>query len=332
LTAASGIELGNLTANQTITKEVTWEFKGNYHYAVPGYVINHDIEHNVENFNNLEVVAWLQNIVTKKVYNSCTATKENSNTYTVEYEVIGGNGSLLASVNYNPINSGAQVDVGKTVDFTATPNSNYIVKEWKLNGVTVSGNTTINYYAYIDQPTFVTVEFMANPFVVNFEVIGGNGSISANVNDNPINSGEMVNMGDTVNFTVSPNPNYIVKEWKLNNIIVSDNTDEYYSIIVDEDIKVTVEFLLETGIATNNLKEIELFPNPVTNELYICNAQQIEKITITNTMGQILIEEKGIGNNTIVISTRNFPSGLLFVILRNNEGLIITKKVIKKLF
>ena len=40
---------------------------------MPGQVVNHEIEHTVENFDNLEVVAWVQNIATKEVYNSCTA-------------------------------------------------------------------------------------------------------------------------------------------------------------------------------------------------------------------------------------------------------------------
>ena len=78
---AEGIEIGNLTANQTITKKQTWEFKGGYSILSPGQIVNHEIEHTVENFDNLEVVAWLQNIATKEVYNSCTATKETNATF-----------------------------------------------------------------------------------------------------------------------------------------------------------------------------------------------------------------------------------------------------------
>jgi len=240
---ADGIELGNLTENQTIIKEQTWEFKGNYCMPYPGYIINHDIEHSVENFDNLEVVAWVQNIATKEVYNSCTATKE--------------------------------------------------------------------------------------PFTT-FGVIGGNGSLSATVNGSPINSGDIVNIGETVDFTATPNQNYIVKEWKLNDIVVLDNTTDNHSVIVDKAINVTVEFMLASNITTNNLATIELFPNPVTNELYINNAQQVKNITIVNMTGQTVIEELGTGNKTMVISTQYLPSGIFFVTLKNNEGFQITKKLVKK--
>jgi len=157
-----GIELGNLTENQAIIKEQTWEFKGDYFMPYPGYIINHDIEHSVENFDNLEVVAWVQNIATKEVYNSCTATKGTSN------------------------------------------------------------------------------------------------------------------------------------------------------------------------ISTNNLVAVELFPNPVTDELYISNTQQVKNITIVNMTGQTVIEALGTGDKTMVISTQYLPSGIFFVTLKNNEGVQITKKLVKK--
>ncbi|MCL2042079.1 MAG: T9SS type A sorting domain-containing protein [Bacteroidales bacterium] len=327
---ADGIELGNLTENQTIIKEQTWEFKGNYCMPYPGYIINHDIEHSVENFDNLEVVAWVQNIATKEVYNSCTATKGALTTFVVDYDVIGGNGSLSATVNGTPINSGDMVNTGETVDFTATPNQNYIVKEWKLNDIVVSDNTTDNYSVIVDKAINVTVEFMLPTFVVDYDVISGNGSLSATINGSPINSGDMVNIGETVDFTATPNQDYIVKEWKLNDIVVSDNTTDNHSVIVDKAINVTVEFMLASNIATNNLVAVELFPNPVTNELYISNTQQVKNITIANMTGQTVIEALGTGNKTMAISTQYLPSGIFFVTLKNREGFQITKKLVKK--
>ena len=63
-------------------------------------------------------------------------------TYTVNFSVVGANGSISATVDGNAITSGSQVIDGKTVVFTATPNANYKVKEWKNNSSILVGNTT----------------------------------------------------------------------------------------------------------------------------------------------------------------------------------------------
>ena len=162
---ASGIELGDLAANETITKNLTWEFIGNYRLPIngqPNNIINHKVEHSVENFDNLEVIAWVQNIATKRIFNSCTAVK------------------------------------------------------------------------------------------------GG------------------------------------------------------------------------VHIAVNKLIDVEIYPNPFTNEITITNAEQIQKITISNTLGQIVKEEMLTGNGTAIISTQNLNPGLFFITLRNKEGVEVTKKVLKQ--
>ena len=164
---ANGIELGDLMANETITKNLTWEFKGDYRLPQNGQVnniINHEIEHSVENFDSLEVIAWVQNIATKRIFNSCTAIE-------------GGDTAL---------------------------------------------------------------------------------------------------------------------------------------------------------IAVNKLMDVEIYPNPFASEITITNAEQIQKITISNTLGQIVKEEILTGNGTAIISTQNLNSGLFFITLRNKEGVEVTKKVIKQ--
>ena len=164
---ANGIELGDLMANETITKKLTWEFKGNYRLPTNGQVnniINHEIEHSVEDFSNLEVIAWVQNMATKRIFNSCTA---------------------------------------------------------------VEGKDTVH-------------------------------------------------------------------------------------------------------IAVNKLMNVEIYPNPVTNEITINNAEQIQKITIWNMLGQVVKEEMLTGNHTATISTQNINPGLFFITIRNNEGIEVTKKILKQ--
>lgn len=84
--------------------------------------------------------------------------------YEVTFGLEGENGSIVATVDDVQITSGASVEAGKEVVFTATPDVGYRIKEWKLNGVAVSGNTSNTYtLASLSAVTMVTVEFEAIP-------------------------------------------------------------------------------------------------------------------------------------------------------------------------
>ena len=54
--------------------------------------------------------------------------------HTLTFSVDGGNGSLEAKVDGTKINSGNQVEKGKTVEFTAKPFSDYSVDTWSIDG------------------------------------------------------------------------------------------------------------------------------------------------------------------------------------------------------
>ncbi len=84
---------------------------------------------------------------------------DNTTTYTVTYSVLGGNGTLEASVDGTPITSGDEVEQGKNIEFTATPDPNYEVFQWIVNGDTQAetGNTFI--YNDLQEQINVSVEF-----------------------------------------------------------------------------------------------------------------------------------------------------------------------------
>jgi hypothetical protein len=70
MTNISGDIIDTLRLNDSVTtKDYSYTFNGNYRLPEDSRTpINHSIEHSVEDFNNLMVVYWLQNIVTKEVY------------------------------------------------------------------------------------------------------------------------------------------------------------------------------------------------------------------------------------------------------------------------
>ena len=79
LTPTTGVAVTLNNPEQTISQNFEYQFVGNYH--LPNSAsdpIDHTKEHSVENFNNIAVVYWIQNIGTKEVlqagYNDGTIT------------------------------------------------------------------------------------------------------------------------------------------------------------------------------------------------------------------------------------------------------------------
>ena len=102
-------------------------------------------------------------------------------TYTVNFSVVGSNGSLSATVDSLNISSGSEVEPSKDVVFIAYPNTGYRVKEWKNNDVVVAGNTTNTYTVEnLSNDINVTVEFELSPeYTLTINIVG-NGSVTVN--------------------------------------------------------------------------------------------------------------------------------------------------------
>ena len=86
--------------------------------------------------------------------------------HTVSFSVEGAGGTLkaradgIAETDVSPIT----VEQGKTVTFTAEPAAGYVVKEWKVDGAVVTGNTENSYIHTVTKAIDVKVSFDA-PFV-----------------------------------------------------------------------------------------------------------------------------------------------------------------------
>jgi len=71
----NGTSISSLSAGQQITLNLQYIFQGNYSLPVNATApINNATEHSVEDFANLMVAVWVQDVVTKKVHQSTMAT------------------------------------------------------------------------------------------------------------------------------------------------------------------------------------------------------------------------------------------------------------------
>ena len=83
--------------------------------------------------------------------------------HAVTFSVEGGNGMLKAEVDGTEINSGDKVEQGKTIVFTATPDSGFHVKGWTLDGKPVAeAGINTEYKLTVTKPAIVKVSFESN--------------------------------------------------------------------------------------------------------------------------------------------------------------------------
>ena len=83
--------------------------------------------------------------------------------YAVNFGVEGTGGTLKAKADgvTETETSPITVQKGKTVTFTATPEAGYAVKEWKVDGAVVTGNTSNTYTCTVTKAVTVKVSFLA---------------------------------------------------------------------------------------------------------------------------------------------------------------------------
>ncbi len=128
-----------------------------------------------------------------------------------------GSGALTATVDNAPIQTGAEVEAGKTVVFTAAPAAGHQIKAWTPANGTATTYTVTN----LSAETTVTVAFEAIPAPppptpvkhrVHFSHTGS-GALTATVDNAPIQTGDEVEAGKTVVFTAAPAEGHRVKAW-----------------------------------------------------------------------------------------------------------------------
>ena len=150
--------------------------------------------------------------------------------HAVTFSVDGGYGTLTAKVGGSEISSGAEVEQGKIVEFSAMPNGPlYTVDSWSITGGSFEAGTGTNgkpiAKVKVVQPVSVTVKFKRKPgpppppppptHSVIFGVDGGHGTLKAEVDGAEIHSPAQVWLNKTIVFTASPDSDYMVDTWTI---------------------------------------------------------------------------------------------------------------------
>ncbi len=169
----------------------------------------------------------------------------------------------------------------------------------------------------------ITVNFnyvtCATTYAVTFSVVGSNGTLAATVNSSAITSPATVAAGSEVVFTATPDANYQVKEWKLNNVAVAGNTSNNYTISsLQANATVTVEFEIIDGINELN-SSVNIYPNP-SNGIVNVTVEENCTLKVVDLTGKVLISRE-MNSNVNTIDMSRYANGIYNFILSNENGI-----------
>ncbi len=133
---------------------------------------------------------------------------------------------------------------------------------------------------------------------------------------------------------------YIIKTWQYVNLTSLGNADSLLFTLSSSDVggfgmNTPSYFCLDnfttlntvTGIAEFNAFEstTTIYPNPTASQLNISSEKKIEKIEVYNQLGSLVYQSTNLINDISVLE-----SGIYFVKITSEEGLVATKKIIKE--
>lgn len=170
----------------------------------------------------------------------------------------GEGGTIKAMAGDVELTTGAEVEPGTPLTFTATPNEGYMITEWRVNtqvqmtpGLNKKPVTDatfqINMYS---EPMTVTVTFAkaGETYAVTFSK-EGEGKLTATVEGKPLTSGTFVAKGTKVLFEAKAFTNNIVKEWQVNDKVIPEGKEQAsYTLTVDKTSDVKVIFAVHDAI------------------------------------------------------------------------------------
>ena len=173
------------------------------------------------------------------------------------------NGTLTAKADrkqmdiykIDKLTTGEKVYEGSTLTFTAAPDQDYSVQEWRVNGkvlkedgIKVTDSTLT--IANVEKDYTVTVQFKKSGSDTTIAA-GANGKIVSAVAGKVdqianIETGFVLASGATVDVTAQPDTGYKVGCWKVNGKVVDGQTGNTYTYTADENgtgAAITVQFV-----------------------------------------------------------------------------------------
>jgi len=161
---------------------------------------------------------------------------------TVSYQMEQNHGTAGMTDGQKDITSGSFIEFGSSVTWRITPKEEYAVETAVLNGVDITGDCTrdsedgniLSYtLEHIQTHQELAVTFKKKP-VVTYSAETSEGAVTAKTGGTGITSGDHVEFGSTVEWTISPKKEYVVDTVKMIDRAANTETDITEQLILDE--------------------------------------------------------------------------------------------------
>ncbi len=236
-------------------------------------------------------------------------------------------GQYEVAIIINPSGAGTVTGAGwyfegDEVTLTAASNNGYIFNNWSDDGNILSNNETYVFSMPADNIS-ITANFTPI-YTITFAV--------SNLEGEPI-EGALIIINEEYELTANavgyavielPNGTYTFN-------ITADNFIEYNDsfTVVDENMTITIE-MEPVGILSNPLSDLIVYPNPFSDMITLNNAKAVNRLLITNILGQRIIDLQLDGTEVISIPLIDLTNGIYIMIFQTSNGESVIRKMIKE--
>ena len=253
--------------------------------------------------------------------------------YTITFEA-GEGGTVTATVDMEPIESGAKIAAGTKIKILATPDEDYEIDEWLVDGEPVA-NTGLNfYYLSLSKDTNVKVTFRSTKpveYVVTVDPVlpsAEAGTVQLfKKNGDAVESGKSVVTGTEMYVEVKPADKYELETLQVNNktlkvgdenlVNLSDGGYKYL-FTVTEAITIKATFKLGGAVEQLTASPIVAYVTNGGTRLEITGAAEGADVRLYDYTGQLLLSST---EHALDISA--LPAGSYIVLVGNYTTRIV---------
>ena len=225
--------------------------------------------------------------------------------YTITFEA-GEGGKVTATVDMEPIESGAKIAAGTQIKILAEPNENYEIDQWLVDGEPVANSGLSFYYIKLMKDTNVKVTFRSTlppaEYAVTVEPVlpsAKAGTVQLFKKDGSVvASGKTVVTGTEMYVEVKPADKYELETLQVNNTTIKADDEKLvkladggfkYAFTVTEATTIKATFKLINAIEQLTESQIAVYVTNGGTRLEIAGAAEGAEVRLYDYTGQLLL-------------------------------------------
>ena len=225
--------------------------------------------------------------------------------YTITFEA-GEGGKVTATVDMEPIESGAKIAAGTQIKILAEPNENYEIDQWLVDGEPVANSGLSFYYIKLMKDTNVKVTFRSTlppaEYAVTVEPVlpsAKAGTVQLFKKDGSvIASGKTVVTGTEMYVEVKPAAKYELETLQVNNTTIKAGDEKLiklagggvkYAFTVTEATTIKATFKLVNAIEQLAQSDVAVYVTNGGTRLEVAGAAEGAEVRLYDYTGQLLL-------------------------------------------